>query len=382
MTSLTETFNYDRIRPFEDSEVQEALVRVTSNEYFLKIIDFIYAKIPIEDLVEKIRSSKSVVEFQDRFIYSFVGSLINQTILNLSMSGLENLDPDEHYLFISNHRDIVLDSALLNYKLHDHNFDISEIAIGNNLLVYPWIEDLVRMNRSFIVERDVQGRERLFSAATLSNYINHLINEKDTSLWIAQREGRTKNGDDRTQMALLKMLTIGRKGDFVDNYKNLNIVPVSISYELEPCDVAKVRENYNRFLDPSFKKDQRDDLLSMKFGMENYKGRVHYSMSRPIKNSIEKLRGLNPKEQLAELTKIVDNRIHKNYKLWPINYIAADLRKGTREFKEHYTIDERNKYMQLFETKLDDLEGDRKKLKELLLDIYANPVYNQVAAQE
>jgi 1-acyl-sn-glycerol-3-phosphate acyltransferase len=294
------------------------------------------------------------------------------------MKGLENLDKDSRYLYISNHRDIILDSALMNVEMHASGFSPTEIAIGSNLLIFPWINDLVRINRSFIVNRNIPVKQMLHSSKQLSHYIRHMITKGSDSIWIAQREGRAKDGNDITQPALLKMLNMSNYSSFFEGFMELNIVPMAISYEIEPCGNEKVAELKKRMADPNFQKTESDDLLSMVSGLSNQKGRIHIQFGRQIDKEILHHIAHEPvmNERIRLLAEHIDKEVYKNYKLFPNNYIAYDLFYQSDRYGKHYTEAEKADFLELTHSRLKLINEDFEESMSLWLKMYATPVYN------
>ena len=278
--------DFDEIRPYRDEEVPEIMSRLLVDPVFTRVLHNLFVEeTKIQEIRDAMTRTKDVESFQLTFMVPFLERIISSSISQLTIGGLENLEKDKSYLFISNHRDIVLDSALLNVEIYKHGFKPTEIAIGSNLLVYQWIEDVSRVNRSFIVKRNIPVREMLRSSHLLSEYIRQTVITNGNSIWIAQREGRSKDGLDQTSPALLKMLNMSNKRKFVRGFQELSIVPMSISYEIEPCGNEKVAELLKRQADPDFRKTEKDDLLSMVSGLKNQKGRVHIQFGNPINRS-------------------------------------------------------------------------------------------------
>ncbi len=372
---MSKTITFEDIRPYTDEEANEILHRITKEEAFKKVLTYLFPKKDLNLIIADLQNINSVYDFQNRYSSAYIGTVIKKSTNGLFVDGLENLDKNESYLFMSNHRDIVLDSAIMNYSLLINNFETTEIAIGNNLLILPWITDLVRLNKSFIVHRDLQARQKLLGSKVLSQYIHHTLFNKKTSIWIAQRQGRTKNGIDKTHTGLLKMINMGGESDIVSNFKKLKLVPVSISYEYEPCDDLKVAELYAKSINPNYKKDPKNDLLSMRNGLENPKGKISFYFEKPLDVDIEKLSKIKKhNEQFYELTEIIDKKIVGNYKLWPNNYIANDIINNSTKFSNKYTIQEKNKFETYMHSMLKNIEGNKTELKNIFLEIYSNPV--------
>ncbi len=370
---------YDDIRPYCDPEVPEVVERLIKNEDFIKFALQLFPNLSREKIEGSLSQVKTVDDFQSLFIVPLVNNIIKNTTKGISIEGLDKLDKNENYLFISDHRDIILDSALLNILLYKNDFTTTEIAIGSNLLIQPWISDLVKLNKSFVVKRNSSVREMLVNSKQLSSYIGHAISTKESSVWIAQREGRTKDGDDRTQPSLLKMLHMSGKKSFSEHFKALKIVPVAISYEYEPCDGLKSRELFAKETDEGYKKTPKDDLLSMLKGLINEKGRVNFRVGKPISKMLDVIEEMDDsRDKLKALADLIDYKIHKNFKLWPDNYIAFDILNKSDEYREKYTDEEKDLFLKHMDKKLGTVDGDCERLKEIFFEIYANPVKNQI----
>ena len=306
---------FDDIRPFYDSEFHDKMKVLVTEPGFEHAVRYVLRDINYELFCQELLTIDNKKDFQLLVMRSFLEGLTQKTTKGLTGNNLDVLDKAKSYTFMSNHRDIVLDASLLNLLLIRNGIKTSEIAIGNNLLIYDWISDLVRLNKSFIVKRDVGVRQMLDAARQLSGYIHFAITKKNESVWIAQREGRSKDSDDRTQESLIKMLGISGEGDLINNLKEINIVPVSISYEYDPCDYLKAHEFLLKRDNPDFKKSQRDDLHSMEIGLLGFKGRVHFQISPCINDELDKLSAIDEKsELLANILKVIDKAIHTNYK--------------------------------------------------------------------
>lgn len=371
--------NFDDIRPFNDSEVDKYIQLLLNEPRFQHILEFIFKE---KEKIEHARVALAHIHTIKDLQYKFVYHLINELILKRSTdgvtsSGLENLDKSKSYLFISNHRDIILDSAILNFLIVLEGMNTTEIAIGNNLLIENWIEYAVKLNRAFVVRRNLPAREMLMASKKLSEYIRRNITKKNNSVWIAQREGRTKDGFDKTQIALLKMLNLSNINEFSEGFKELQIVPISISYEIEPCGISKVDELYKKNTE-GFEKTQEDDLRSMGHGLVNPKGRVHFAFGRPITDQIDLFaKEATIGEQIEKLGDYIDQQIYSNFKLWPNNYIAEDLLNNSGTNSNHYTKDQYNKFCILLEDALTSISGDKETIRTMFLQMYANPLLNQ-----
>ncbi len=376
---MAKELDYESIRPYQDHEIQQVFERLKNETSFLELIGFLYPELSPQRFIDNMMQIKSIRQFQQEVISPYVKEIIKNTTKGITSEGLDELDPKESYLYVSNHRDIVLDSAILNVIMFDHGFDTTEIAIGDNLLIYPWITDLVKLNRTFIVKRNLPIRQMMESSTLLSEYIRHTLTDVGHSIWIAQREGRSKDGNDRTQLSLLKMLNIsGNDESVAENFKELKIVPVSISYEYDPCDYLKALEFQHKRDNPDYIKTQDDDLMHMGTGLRGRKGRVHFAFGQPINNELDILKDIaNKNEKFEFLAGLIDKHVHENYRLWPGNWVAWDMLNETDEYSNHYSREEKEVFISYIEEHLDRIEGDRNFLRKVLLEMYANPVVNK-----
>jgi len=370
--------DFDEIRPYEPDELQQVYDRLLANPQFIAVLRYLFPNVPLEQLAQRMKSCKTNLEFQRAFCYDFLEKLLREKSNGYDFDASE-IDNTQRYTFVSNHRDIVLDSAVLDKVLVDANFSTTcEIAIGDNLLKTEWIKDLVRINKSFIVERDLPLRQLLLASKRLSQYIHYAIQEKNENVWIAQREGRAKNNDDRTQSAVLKMLAMG--GDL----KELHIVPLAISYEYDPCDALKANEVLMRSRDPQWKKQPNDDLVSMKTGIFGFKGHIHYHAAPCINSWIDEIdQQLPTTAQFEAIAEKIDREIHLRYRLYPSNYIAQDLLENSSNNAEKYTKEDKDFFIERLNAQLSTLpnvEENRSELTNLILEQYANPLRNQLAA--
>ena len=305
-----------------------------------------------------------------------IRSIVKQTSSGLTCSGFDNIDPDNAYLFIANHRDILLDSAILQILLVEHNFETSEITFGSNLMTSEFVIDAGKVNRMFKVFRDGTKREMLTNSKRLSAYMRYAITQKNTSLWIAQRKGRTKDGNDKTEPGLLKMLNISGTGNFIENFTELNIVPLTISYEYEPCDVLKVKELYYSLKAP-YKKSPGEDLNSIITGITQQKGRIHLSIGKPINDKLYKIEEKANNDKINQLARMIDKQIYDNFKLWKTNYIAYDILYNNGKYLNKYTSEDKKAFKNYLTKQLINIKGDKKILEKIFLNIYANPVENK-----
>ena len=379
--------DFDDIRPLNNDEVKDAIESLIANEDFERAFRYINPDVNWKEFSETMRSFKTKEDFKAKLAYEAVMMVANKTTFSLTISGRSRLPKDKKTCtFISNHRDIVLDASFLNIMLYDVGYGMTQVAIGNNLLIRPWIETLVRLNNSFIVKRNVPVRQMLEVSKVLSAYIRRTITETKESIWIAQREGRAKDSDDRTQGSILKMLNMSGDKDILSNLMELNIFPVAISYEFDPCDFLKAKEFQQKRDDPDFVKSQRDDLLSMETGILNNKGRVHFTLTSPINDQLAQLDpNMEKNELIAAIASIIDKEIYKHYRFYPCNYVAYDMLTGTRRFSEHYGLKDKKQFEDYLQGQLDKIvlpNKDEAFLRMKILEMYTNPLKNFFANQE
>lgn len=373
---------FDPIRPFEPDELPDVFDRLLHNEQFSSVLAYLYPDVPKEALAAKMHACKDNLDFQKTFCYGFLVQLLARLSKGCDID-IASLDTDSRYTFISNHRDIVLDSALLDKLLIDAGFNTTcEIAIGDNLLKLPWVKDLVRVNKSFIVERALSMREMLMASKRLSEYMHFVIAEKNDNVWIAQREGRAKDSNDRTQEAILKMMVMGGEGSIIDRLKQLHLVPLAISYEYDPCDYLKAAELQARRDNPCWQKGPMDDVTSMQTGIMGYKGYIHYQCADCIDSYLDTIPADTPKTELFRLiADHIDRQIFAGYRLYPNNYVALDLLHGDSAHADHYTAEDKAQFEAYLKGQLDKIEMEGKDdayLREQMLKMYANPAINQM----
>lgn len=372
---MTSDSEFDSIRPYCGSEIEAARDRLCQSQDFLALFSRL-TRLDKDTIIAVLKGIRTRSEFQQRFFGPAIQSLIATTTDGVTVDGMNLVSKDLSYIFMSNHRDIILDSAILNVLLREHGNKYTRAAIGSNLLINEWVTDLVKLDSCFVIERDITVREMLSSSSIRSQYIREVIQENEDSVWIAEREGRTKNGDDRTQPSLLKMLKMSGPNNFADNFKELHIMPLAISYEWEPCDALKTQELYTRTVG-EYVKTPEADMNSMLTGLSDYKGRVHFHIDELKAGELEALNELPSNgERIEALAAIIDNKIHKNFKLWPNNYIAYDLLHSGNKFSKFYTPEEKDNFIRVMTQKMDKLEGNLSMLNNIFLEIYANPVKN------
>ena len=384
---------FDEIRPYEPEEMEQAFNELIHDRQFSLVMKGFAPWLPksVRNGVLKLafKGVKTPLGFQLRFMKPIVQYIIKRhtdgtTFDDSALPG----DKSQRYTFVSNHRDIVLDSAFLDLLLiKAGHLTTVEIGIGDNLLIYPWIKRLVRMNKAFTVRRGLSPKETLRSSQLMSRYIHYAVTEKNENIWIAQREGRAKDSNDRTQDSVLKMLAMGAPEDIKnpgDRLRELNIVPLTISYEFDPCDYLKAQELQERRDNPGFKKSRQDDLDNMKTGIFGYKGRVHYHCASPVNQWLDELSDLPKTEFYSTMAQRMDKDIHKGYQLFPCNYIALDDLNGTKAYAAHYTDADRQRFETYLSGQLAKISISNKDeafLRECILNMYANPLRNKLAAE-
>ena len=377
---------YDDIRPFDPEELPAAFERLLSDAQFQQVLGYLYPGVPLEAVKTKMMACKTNLEFQLAFCYGFLKDLMAKASKGFDMN-VEAVDVTKRYTFVSNHRDIVLDSALLDVLLYDAGFNTTcEIAIGDNLLSLPWVKDLVRLNKSFIVQRSLSPREFLMASKKMAEYMHYVVGEKNDNIWIAQREGRAKDSNDRTQPSILKMMAMGGEGSPVDRLRQLHIVPLAISYEYDPCDFLKAAEFQLRRDVPGWKKTALDDVNSMRTGIMGYKGEVHYHCAPCIDGFLDNLSPDIPKTKVFDvIAEHIDKEIFRNYRLYTSNYIALDMLEGNEAHAGRYTAEDKavfEKYLQGQIARIDIPNKDEAFLRERMLTMYANPARNSLAVTD
>ncbi len=380
-------YDFSDIAPYGQEEFKDKMAHLVNEEGFEHAVRYVMPDVDYPEFIKLLLSVKDGNEFQSKVMRSFLEMLVKRTTSGITCGGLDNISHDQRYTFMSNHRDIVLDASFLNYCFLTNDFPTSEVAIGNNLLIYDWITDLVKLNKSFIVKRNLKITQALVAARQLSAYIHYCINQKHESLWIAQREGRAKDSNDITQESLIKMIGLEGGGTLLENIISANIIPVAISYEYDPNDYLKATEFLLKRLDPAFKKSPHDDLLSMETGLLQPKGRVHFQIGRGINDILTKLPADTDKaEILKNVCSAIDCEIHSNYKIFPINYIAHDLLHHNQEYRAEYSEEELHGFQNYIEQQLDKVRlasvsvVDRDYMREMMLTMYFNPLKNKIAA--
>lgn len=368
---------FDKIRPFYDSEVNEALCKVADHPMMKAMMSFTYPDIEEKDWIEQLKRTHSIRDFQCNFIYHAVMKVLEKSSDGLTTSGFEKLEKHTPYLFVSNHRDIILDTSLLNTCLFDHGLVMTASAIGDNLVRKSFLHTLSKLNRNFLVQRGLSPRELLQSSKLMSEYICQLILRENRSVWIAQREGRTKDGNDATHPGVLKMLSMGSDEENLMNYfKKLKIVPVSISYEYDPTDALKMPQLMAEANDEVYIKEKNEDFMTLLSGIMGQKKRIHIHVGDVLESELDEIASKfdNSNRQIQALAQAIDDSVLANYKLWPTNYIAYDLLNNTDKYSHLYTEKEKSLFERRLEIRID--ESNPLELQGFLA-MYANPVVNK-----
>lgn len=367
----------DSIAPYNDEEAVAALQRVANHPSVPWVSKYIFPNYPETHLRDILRSVHSIDEFQQFVMTKAIDWVIESSVHNFSYDGINNLKTiDGKCLFMSNHRDIILDPAITQIVLYRNNLPFTEICVGDNLLQSKTIEYLIRSNRMIKVIRGISARELYLSSQVLSHYIRESITTGRSSVWIAQRQGRTKNGIDTTEQGLLKMFDMSGTKDFVHNFMELNIVPLSISYEYEPCDILKAREILISRTQ-TYVKTENEDLQSIMIGIKQYKGNVHLNIGLPLtEEEIQEASECDKNDRYQKIRHAVDKRVIEGYRLWKTNYMACDIVEGGSRFADKYTSEDLEEFKKYIERQLDHVEPglDRGELRDILLHIYSNPV--------
>ncbi len=373
-----ETTLFDDIRPYNAEEIPAAMQRIADSSSFPILAAYVYPDEPLDEVRRRIANYRTVKEFQTQTMLTVNKRVIENSITDFSCSGLDKLKPDGQYLYVSNHRDIMLDSSLLQYFLVLNGFDTTEITFGANLMMNPWVIDIGRSNKMFKVERPGGNIKEFYRCSKhLSDYIRYVITEKQQSVWIAQRNGRTKDGNDTTDQGVIKMFCMSCPEDKIKAIAQLNIVPVSISYEWESCDILKTLELYESQF-TKYTKKPGEDLNSIITGIVQPKGKVHIELCSPISHAeLSKFEKLSSNEYHKSVAQLLDRRINAAYRLYPNNYIAYDLRYGTTKFQDAYTEEQKAEFLKRVRLLEDYDTCDIEKLKDIFLAIYANPVNNK-----
>lgn len=368
---------FDSIRPYYDSEVNEALKSVVAHPMMKALMHFTFPELQEEEWQKQLVKTHSIRDFQCNFIYHAARKVLEKSSDGLTTSGFEKLEKNTPYLFISNHRDIILDTSLLNVALFEHGLTMTASAIGDNLVQKDFLLKLSKLNRNFLVQRGLTPRELLQSSKLLSEYIHQMLLRENRSVWIAQREGRTKDGNDQTQQGVLKMIAMAAEElSPADYFKQLKVVPVSISYEYDPTDMLKMPQLLAQYKNELYIKEKNEDFITLMSGIIGQKKRIHIHIGNPLDEELtsiaEEFEAGN--KQLQAIAQVLDEAIISGYQLWPTNYIAYDLLKGTTQFENEYTEQEKLLFERRLEMRINKSDVFQ---RESFLAMYANPVINQ-----
>ncbi|ANF52832.1 glycerol acyltransferase [Chryseobacterium glaciei] len=372
---------FDDIRPFYDHEVNDALLSIARHPMMKALMNFTFPDKDEKFWIEQFKNIHSISDFQHQYISQTVRQILKQSSEGLTTSGFDHLDKNVSYLFISNHRDIVLDTCLLNLVLLDRGLIMTSSAIGDNLVQKTFLHVLAKLNRNFLVQRGLPLREQLSSSKIMSEYIYDLLTKENRSIWIAQREGRTKDGNDATQQGVLKMLAMAGDQSLTDFFKMLKIVPLSISYEYDPTDVLKMPHLMAKSRNEEYIKNPGEDFKTMLSGVLGQKKRIHIHAGDVLETEFDDIVAKieNKNKQLQAISQIIDDSIIHNYKLWPTNFIAYDLLHETNQYSENYSENEKMLFERRMEMRIDISDADMKKS---FLAMYANPVINKINHQK
>ena len=381
---MEEQFNFDPIRPYNNSEVHEAFERAVKEPQLKSVLQYIYGD-KAEEMLHYFLQIKSVYEFQKNVIAPFVMSVAQKTADSLTINGLERYNNGKHYLYTSNHRDIIMDAAFLDTLMLNHNMDTAENAIGDNLCANQWITDMMKLNKNFIVIRSGTKRDIFNASIRLSHYIRHQITNGIDSIWLAEREGRAKDSNDMAQESVFKMLSMSCGKNMKQGFMELNIVPVSISYEFDGCDYLKAQEMQLKRDNPEWEKTKADDVLSMKTGIMGYKGRVHFEVTDCINDELDKMVAddASRADVINAVVSLVDRHIHAGYQIFPCNYVALDMRNGNNNHSAHYSAQDKQNFTEYLDkqiAKIDIPGKDSGFLRQKMLEMYSNTLINHMKA--
>ena len=365
---------FDDLRPYYDEEIPAAAQRVADSPYVPAISSFLFPQKPVEEVRSLLLGLQDVYDFQSKIMLPAIRSIIDKTSSGLTYAGLDSLHDGKKRMFIANHRDILLDAAILQVLLIENKLDTSEITFGSNLMQGSLVVDIGKMNKMFRIMRGGTVKEFYKNSTEVSSYMRYAILHKKQSVWIAQRNGRTKDGADKTDMAVLKMFALSSDKPFFDNLNELNITPLVVSYEYEPCDFLKTQELFiSRY--QKYEKEPGEDLNSILHGIKQFKGHIHFVVADTItEEELHHCDKLERNQKFQRLSKIIDKRIYANYKLWPTNYISCDLLHQSYRWRDHYTEEQQRAFVSYMNEGLGKLIGEESELRDIFLSIYANPV--------
>jgi 1-acyl-sn-glycerol-3-phosphate acyltransferase len=368
---------YDHIRPYHDGEVNQALKAIGSHPMVKSMLKFIYPQASEEYIQEQLNNCNSIRDFQTSIITRGIQNVLMRSSHGLTTSGFDKLDKDTAYFYISNHRDILLDTCLINISLFYNDLIMTASAIGDNLVKKSFLMELARLNRNFLVQRGLGPREMLKSSKLMSEYMAEKVLVDNRSIWIAHREGRTKDGNDLTQQGVLKMIGLGKGEDSIfDYFKKIKIVPIAISYEFDPTDMYKMPELMAKHYEEEYIKSSNEDFNSILKGLTGQKKRIHISAGEVLNLELDDIAnsGQPVNKQFQQLASLIDDKIHQYYKLWPTNYVAYDMLHNTEKYSSSYSEKEKRQFERRVERRVD--VNDNVALQNFL-SMYANPVTNK-----
>ncbi|MDR2084952.1 MAG: acyltransferase [Bacteroidales bacterium] len=381
-----EDINFDDIRPYFDEEIPEAMQKLAEDKNLYEVFKYVFPHHPAEKIKNIVLQIKTIDQMQRRVMFPVVMQLMSKTSTGLSSDGIKYLDHSKANLFISNHRDIVLDTGILQIILVQNKFNTTGITFGDNLLMSEMIRIIAKSNKLFIAYRGKDMKEFWNRSSKMSRYIRYQITKMNQSVWIAQRNGRTKDGDDKTDQGVIKMFNMSSSGDFVKDLLELNITPCAVSYEYEPCDFLKTFELYLTRRGP-YEKHEDEDLNSILAGLTQNKGKIHFAFAKPLtETEIVEADSYTKNDKYRFIANLIDERIHANFKLWKNNYIAHDIINNSDTYFEYYSLSEKEDFINYMNKGFNDIleKGfyGRKdfaldELKEIFLNIYANPIKNK-----
>ncbi len=369
---------FDAIRPFYDAEINEGIRSSVDHPMMKALMNFTFPDVNDDVWKNQLLKTHSIRDFQCNFIYHSVQRVLSKSSDGLTTSGFEKLEKNTSYLFISNHRDIILDTSLLNVALFDHGLVMTASAIGDNLVKKSFIKTLSKLNRNFLVQRGLSPRELLESSKLMSEYIGQLLLRENRSVWIAQREGRTKDGNDATHSGVLKMLAMGSdEKNLMDYFKKIKIVPVSISYEYDPTDALKMPQLIAEAKNEIYIKEKNEDFITLLSGLIGQKKHIHIHVGEILNTELDTITQEfdNTNKQIQALAQVIDDSILQSYKLWPTNYVAYDLLNKTNKYQHLYSENDKSLFERRFKMKIDE---NNSQMVESFLAMYANPVANKL----
>lgn len=371
---------FESLRPYNDSEVSAAIKRITNHEYLPIVINSVFLNTDAQQYINGMKKYKTVRDFQHGFMRDAVDNILKKTATNFTYSGMENINGNSCNMFVSNHRDIALDAAILCYVFSCNNLDCFQVAIGSNLLQGDFVIDIAKINKMFKIARSGSAKDFYRDSILASDYMRYMINEKNESVWIAQRNGRTKDGDDKTELGVLKMFSLSSDKNFVENFSELNITPIAISYEYEPCDFLKTMELYISSFQ-KYVKEPGEDLRSIIAGIMQQKGQINITVTPTItREELEYCDQFEKNDKFKHLSEIIDKRIYQNYKLYKNNYIAYDLLNNTHDYERFYNNEDKEHFIDYMKTGINKLhctrDGEMNEMENIFLKIYSNPVKN------